>query len=86
MAWSIAVLDTFQVKFLHSREVVANNKMCTHLYTQKLIQYAFYVHLDVVIRWGEFGYGFSFRAELQQFCNVISNNCIKNDKLHGKIF
>ena len=35
MAESISVLDTFQVKFMHSREVVAEKEIYTHLYTQK---------------------------------------------------
>ena len=35
MAQSIAILDTFQVKFLHRKEVVAKKLICTHLYTQK---------------------------------------------------
>ena len=29
MAQSIAILDTLQIKFLHNREVVAKNEMCT---------------------------------------------------------
>ena len=55
LAQSIAVLDTFQIKFLHRREVVAKKikyiPICTHKKTCPL--YIFTVillHLDVVNR------------------------------------
>ena len=58
MALSHAILDIFEVKFLHRREVVAK-KVCTHLYThihtqKKLVRITvFFVNLAVQIREGD---------------------------------
>ena len=73
MAWSITILYTFQVQFLHSREVVAKSEMCTHLYAQKTRPVCIFTrpmriftvisfHLDVVIRYGSGGSRISRRG------------------------
>ena len=48
----IAIMDTFQVKFLHSRKVVKYIPICTQENSSNMHFTVIFVHLDVVVREG----------------------------------